>query len=184
MNGKYMTVMNCRWIVEWWCWIERRTASNFKIFFRTSNEDFENLICLVDPAVNKRNTDAISVMEHLAMTPRFSATGDSYHSMMYLLKVSTQSVSLIIPLVCEALINALDPYVNIYIIDLKMEYFSIIRCKWKCYIYNFLYFNMHISLRKITKQFMKKSNPRWIFQQERFMLCFCAVPTALRSVCR
>ena len=52
-------------------------------------------------------------MEHLATTLRFLATGDSYHSMMYLFKVSMQSISLIIPQVCEALINALDAYVMV-----------------------------------------------------------------------
>jgi hypothetical protein len=87
--------------------------SSFKNFFRMSSEDFENLMCLVGPAVQKKNTDfrhAIGVTVRLATTLRFLATGDSYHSMMYLFKVSTQSVSLIIPQVCEALINALDVY--------------------------------------------------------------------------
>jgi hypothetical protein len=63
---------------------------------------------LVGPAVKKKNTtfrNAIIMMECLAIT-RFPANGDLYHSMMYLFKVSAQSMSLIIPQVCEALINA------------------------------------------------------------------------------
>jgi hypothetical protein len=74
--------------------------SSFKNFFRMSIEDFENLICLVGPAVQKKITDfrhAIGVTERLAKTLRFLETGDSYHSMTHLFKVSTQSVSLIIP---------------------------------------------------------------------------------------
>jgi hypothetical protein len=74
--------------------------SSFKNFFRRSSEDFENLICLVGPAVQKININfrhAIGVMERLAITLRFLATGDSYHSMMYMFKVSTQSMLLIIP---------------------------------------------------------------------------------------
>lgn len=59
--------------------------SSFKNFCRMSTEDFENLICLVGPAVRKKNTNcthAVSVTERLAITLRFLATGDSYHSMM------------------------------------------------------------------------------------------------------
>jgi hypothetical protein len=44
----------------------------------------------------------------LAITLRFPATGDSYYSVMYLLKVSKQSVSLIIPHACAELTNAVD----------------------------------------------------------------------------
>jgi hypothetical protein len=90
--------------------------SSFKNFFRMSSEDFENLMCLVGPAVYKKNTNfrhVIGVTELLAITLRFLVTGDSYHSVMYLFKVSTQSISLIIPQVCEALINAMDAYVKV-----------------------------------------------------------------------
>ena len=89
---------------------------SFKNFCRMSSEDFENLICLAGPAVHKKNTKfrhAISVTQSLAITLRFLANGDSYHCMMYLFKVSMQSISLIIPQVCEALINALDAYVMV-----------------------------------------------------------------------
>lgn len=90
--------------------------SSFKNFLRMSTEDFENLICLVGPAVAKRNTNfrnAISVTERLAITLRFLATGDSYHSLMYLSKISKQSISGIIPEVCKALINSLSYYVRV-----------------------------------------------------------------------
>ena len=52
--------------------------------------------------------------ERLAITLIFLATGHSYHSKMYLFKVSKQSISLIIPQVCEAPINALDTYANVF----------------------------------------------------------------------
>ena len=72
----------------------------------------------------KKNTNfrhASGVTERLAITLRFLATGDSYHSVMYLFKVSTQSVSLIIPQVCEALINAMDAYVKVCVRLRKVE---------------------------------------------------------------
>ncbi|CAI6353478.1 unnamed protein product [Macrosiphum euphorbiae] len=81
-----------------------------------STEDFENLICLIGPAVHKQNTiwrTAISVTERLALTLRFLATEDSYHSTMYQFKISTQAISLIVPEVCEAIVNALSEYIKV-----------------------------------------------------------------------
>ncbi|GFG35735.1 hypothetical protein Cfor_05193 [Coptotermes formosanus] len=52
-----------------------------------SSEDFENLICRVDPAVNKKNTkfrNATSLTGRLAIALIFPAAGDSYDSKMYL----------------------------------------------------------------------------------------------------
>jgi hypothetical protein len=51
-------------------------------------------MCLVGPAIQKSSNFryAIGVTERLATTLRFLATGDSYHSTMYLFKVSTQSI--------------------------------------------------------------------------------------------
>ena len=59
--------------------------------------------------------------EGLAIELRLSPTGESYHSMTYLFKVSKPSVSLIViivvvPQVCEALMNTLDVYVKVYIV--------------------------------------------------------------------
>lgn len=90
--------------------------SSFKNFLRMSSQDFENLICLVGPAVKKKNTNwrcPISVTERLSLTLRFLATGDSYHSLMYQFRISTQSISLIVPEVCEAIINALSGYIKV-----------------------------------------------------------------------
>jgi hypothetical protein len=87
--------------------------SSLKNVFRMCSEDFESLICLVGPVVQKKHTNfrhAIGVTERLA-------TGSSYHSVMYLFKVLAQSISLIIRQVCEALINAMDAFVKICIQD-------------------------------------------------------------------
>jgi hypothetical protein len=58
--------------------LSRELRSSFKNVFRMSSENFENLMCLVGPAVQKENTNfrhAIGVTERLAVTLRFLATG-------------------------------------------------------------------------------------------------------------
>lgn len=83
-----------------------------------TSTDFEFLINLVGHKIGKKDTyyrDAIPVNERLAIALRFLATGDSYHSLMYTFKVSKQSISLIVPEVCEALVDALKNYLKVNI---------------------------------------------------------------------
>lgn len=80
---------------------------------------FEELICLIVPIIGKKNTNfrlPISVNERLALTLRFLATGDSYHSLMYQFKISVPSIPLIIPEVCSALINSLNSSIKVNLI--------------------------------------------------------------------
>ena len=97
--------------------IEEDTG-HFKNFVRMSSADFEVLLNLIGPKIEKKNTflrNSVPVKERLAITLRFLATGDSYTSLQYLFKVSKQLISMIVPEVCRALIEALQNYVKVCI---------------------------------------------------------------------
>ena len=55
----------------------------------------------------------ISVQERLTLTLRFLASVDSYVSLQYLFKISKQTISRIVPEVCEALVEKLMDYVQV-----------------------------------------------------------------------
>lgn len=91
-------------------------VDTIKNFTRVSPTEFESLKLLIEPRVMKMNTqfrEAISVTERLAITLRFLATGDSYTSLQYLFRVSKQSISRIVPEVCDALCDALKDWVKV-----------------------------------------------------------------------
>lgn len=86
-------------------------------FTRMTTEDFERLVSLISPKVERVNANTeepcITVKEKLVITLRFLATGDSHMSLQYLFRVSKSSISLIIPEVCGAIIEALQDYVKV-----------------------------------------------------------------------
>ena len=85
-------------------------------FTRMTRNDFDLLCSLIEPRVKKVDTvfrEALTVRERLAITLRFLATGDSYTSLQYLIRVSKQSISKIVPEVCEAIVTALTDYVKV-----------------------------------------------------------------------
>ncbi|XP_047120579.1 uncharacterized protein LOC124803438 [Schistocerca piceifrons] len=79
-------------------------------FCKMSYTDFEYLVNEISPTISKKSTDfraAIPAKYRLAITLRYLASRDSYKSLHYLFKVSTQAISKIIPEVCRALNNIL-----------------------------------------------------------------------------
>lgn len=96
--------------------LEYRCGGGFRNFFRMTSSDFEILLNLTGPIISKRDTrfrKAIPAHERLAVTLRFLATGDSYHSLMYMFKISKQAISSIIPNICDALVNVLQDYIQV-----------------------------------------------------------------------
>lgn len=102
-------------------------SGEFDNFVRMSNSDFEFLIQKVSPVVAKQDTDwreAIPVKIRLALTLRYLATGDSFRSLHYLFKISSQLISRIVPEVCLALNEALKDFVKVI-----TSYFNTINVK-------------------------------------------------------
>lgn len=90
--------------------------SSFRNFVRLSKSDFEELLNLIGPTISKTNTNyraSIPPSIRLAVTLRYLASGDSFTSMMYLFKISKQSISKIVPEVCEAIIGSLKEYCKV-----------------------------------------------------------------------
>ncbi|CAH1989260.1 unnamed protein product [Acanthoscelides obtectus] len=102
-------------------WIKRRSNKNimetlleeredpecYKNFLRMSAADFKYLLDKIKFAIEEQNThmrNAIPAAERLAITLRFLATGDSYHSLMYLFRIPVCTISRI---VCAAIYNVL-----------------------------------------------------------------------------
>jgi len=80
-----------------------------------SPSEFEFLINLIGEKMLKKDTafrKAISVQERLALTLRFLANGDSNFSLQHLFRIFKQSVSCIVPEVCEALVEKLKDYIQ------------------------------------------------------------------------
>lgn len=88
----------------------------FKNFTRMTTTDFDLLLAMILPAISKKDTqfrEAIPGSTRLAVTLRYLATGDSYHSLMYQFKISVPSISRIIPQVCSAISEVLKDYVKV-----------------------------------------------------------------------
>lgn len=95
--------------------LEYRSGAGFRNFFRVSSSTFEQILNMIAPRISRRDTHlrkAIAPHERLAVTLRFLATGDSYHSLQYTFKISKQLISQAVPEVCEAIIEELKDYIK------------------------------------------------------------------------
>lgn len=75
-------------------------------FLRMSYGNFEYLLDLVTPLIEKKDThfrDAISAGERLALTLHYLATGQSFRSLQYLFRIPQCTISIIVPEVLGAI---------------------------------------------------------------------------------
>ncbi|KAJ8710628.1 hypothetical protein PYW08_009143 [Mythimna loreyi] len=96
--------------------LQEPESKEFQNFVRMSDSNFEYLLEKISPEISKQDTDfreSIPAKIRLAVTLRYLATGDSYRSLHYTFKISSQLISQIIPEVCQALINVLKDTVKI-----------------------------------------------------------------------
>jgi hypothetical protein len=82
-------------------------GSGFRNFLRMTPTDFE---CLLK---NTRFRQSISPSIRLAATLRLLASGDSFTSLMYTFRISKQAISQFVPEVCEAIISALQEFIEV-----------------------------------------------------------------------
>ncbi|XP_013183721.1 uncharacterized protein LOC132903439 [Amyelois transitella] len=95
--------------------LEYRSNGGFKDFFKMSSSDFELLLQLIGPSINKNDTKwrtALTAKEKLGVTLRYYVSGDSFGSLMQTFKISQQSVSEIVPVVSQALITELKSFMQ------------------------------------------------------------------------
>lgn len=112
----------------------------YRDFFRMTREQFNFLVEILRPSLEKKQQpfpinlvrNNISAGERLAVTLRFLATGETYHSLEFSFRISRQQISDIICETCQCLYGKLAP-----------EYFKIpntasewetiaerFRCRW------------------------------------------------------
>ncbi len=88
--------------------LEVEDPAAFKNFVRVKQARFREFLNRLGPAIAKKDTfdrKALHPGLRLAITLRFLATGDSYHSLMYGFRVAHNTISCIALEVCSAIIE-------------------------------------------------------------------------------
>lgn len=117
-----------------WCreWLTRRGiqgASNnlirelrfedpqeYRMMLRMTPEKFDHLLGLVTPIIQREDTvmrDAIKPETMLEVTLNYLATGNNYRTLSHLFRVSKSAISIMIPIVCQAVYNCLQDFVKV-----------------------------------------------------------------------
>ena len=81
---------------------------SFFNYLRMEPATFDELVQRVGPRIEKQDTNTTKVLPtglKLAITVRFLASGDKYPSLMYSFRVARNAISVIIPDVCQAIVE-------------------------------------------------------------------------------
>ena len=83
----------------------RESASDFKGFMRMEVNMFQELVDRVGPRVQKNTNcrEPLAAGLKIALTLRFLATGESYHSLGFQFRIGHNTASLFVPQVCDAI---------------------------------------------------------------------------------
>lgn len=82
----------------------------YHIFLRMDSKQFDDLLALVTPHIQKENTNmrpSISTGERLVLTLRYIATGENFRSLQFLFRIPVSTISYIIPEVLDAIYKVL-----------------------------------------------------------------------------
>lgn len=91
---------------------DRNEQKLFADFVRMWKEDFDHVLELVQPTIEKQNTtmrNAIRPGARLALTLHFLATGHSFRSLQYMFRIPQCTITTIVPEVLDAIYDALAP---------------------------------------------------------------------------
>ena len=117
-----------RWMKEW---LKRRNEythenilkdlrlsepSDFQNFLRLDTTSFDELLKVITPRIEKRNTtirDAIPPGQRLSITLRYLATGNTFEDLKFTSAVSPLSIGVIVMETCTALIHSLKDYIQV-----------------------------------------------------------------------
>jgi len=96
--GQYDTLFNELRIEE---------RGGFKQFLRVDADTFMQLLHRVGPRITKSSSGRAPLRAglKLAITLRFLATGNSYHSLAFSFRVAHNTISLFVPAVCDAIVE-------------------------------------------------------------------------------
>lgn len=82
----------------------------YRNFVRMAPEQFDHLLALVKPHIEKSDTNmrsSIPAAHRLVLTLRYLATGDSFRSLQYIFRIPQTTISRIIPEVLDAIYRVL-----------------------------------------------------------------------------
>jgi hypothetical protein len=90
--------------------------SDFQNFLRLDATSFDELLKIITPRIEKRNTtmrDAIPPSQRLSIALRYVATGNTFEDLKFTSAISPQSIGIIVMETCRALIHNLKDYIKV-----------------------------------------------------------------------